>query len=124
MMSSVMDIRLTNLVVMFSDIKRPLILKCKNKLRLKRIKELKVKRRSKLKHQYKKAKIGMIAAIDKYYRVHEPKEEEEVEEKKEELPIIQAELEGAEAPPRPKSKKKKKKKKKRVNNVSLTDDIQ
>ena len=59
MIAGVIFLMLTNLVVMFSDIKRPMILKYRFKLRMKNINELKAKRRSNPVHKYKKAKIGM-----------------------------------------------------------------
>ena len=46
MIGGVIFLMLTNLVVMFSDIKRPMILKYRFKLRMKKINELKAKRRS------------------------------------------------------------------------------
>ena len=59
MIGSVIFLMFTNLVVMFSDIKRPMILKLRFKLRMKRIAELKEVRRRDRAHLYKKAKLGM-----------------------------------------------------------------
>lgn len=76
MISAVIFLMITNLAVMFSDIKRPLILKYRHQQRLKKIKKLKEERRNNKLHQYKKAKIGMVKQIDNLYRRFEKKEEE------------------------------------------------
>ena len=96
MIAGVIFLMLTNLVVMFSDIKRPLILKYRFKLRMKKIKELKEKRRNDPLHKYKKAKIGMEKHIAERYKAFEPKQEIPTDTK-------------VEKKIRPKFKKKKKK---------------